>query len=169
MKRRHIYLITNQLQQISSSMGWLITSWSFRFRYCSSQVHRIVTNRCKGFENVTIYTCKCIALIFFFFVVTKGIALLKYCVWTVSFQFSVISCCLNFRLVFHIDVIFPCMNIFSWNENFWSPVVWRPSVCLSVCKVFTFSPSSPLQNHWANLNLTWHKASLGKGNISFNK
>ena len=32
---------------------------------------------------------------------------------------------------------------FSSSELFWSPVVRRLSVCLSVCKLFTFSSSSP--------------------------
>ena len=41
------------------------------------------------------------------------------------------------------------------------------SLCLSVCKLFTFSTSSP--DHWANFNQTWHKASLGEGDLSLFK
>ena len=42
----------------------------------------------------------------------------------------------------------------------------RPSVCLSV----NFSHFHLLlQNHWANFNQTWHKASLGKGDSSLFK
>jgi hypothetical protein len=34
------------------------------------------------------------------------------------------------------------------------------SVCLSVCKLLHFRL---LQNHWATLNQTWYKSSLGEG------
>ena len=40
-----------------------------------------------------------------------------------------------------------------------SPV--RPSVCLSVCKLFIFSSWEPLDH----FNHTWHKTSLGKGDL----
>ena len=39
-----------------------------------------------------------------------------------------------------------------------------PSVCLSVCLSVNFSHFHLLlQNHWANFNQTWPKASLGEG------
>ena len=53
----------------------------------------------------------------------------------------------------------------SWSssELFWSPVVRRLSVCLSVRLSVTVSYCGLLlKNHWANLNQTWHKASLGE-------
>ena len=47
---------------------------------------------------------------------------------------------------------------------FWWPGIRPPSLPLFVCKLFTFS--SFLQNCWANFNQTWHKTSLGKGDLS---
>ena len=45
-----------------------------------------------------------------------------------------------------------------------------PSVCLSVCLSVNFSYFRLLlKNHWANLNQTWHKASLGEGDSSLFK
>ena len=41
------------------------------------------------------------------------------------------------------------------------------SVCLSVCNFSYFRLL--LQNHWANFNQTWHKASLGEGESSLFK
>ena len=40
--------------------------------------------------------------------------------------------------------------------------VVRLTICLSHFHLL-------LQNHWANFNQTWHKASLGEGNSSFFK
>ena len=68
------------------------------------------------------------------------------------------------------------LYMYSLTENsselFWSPDVQRPSVrpsvCLSVCLSVNFSHFHLLlQNHWANFNQTWHKASLGVGDSSF--
>ena len=47
---------------------------------------------------------------------------------------------------------------------FWSDVVRRR---LSVRPSVNFSYFRLLKNHWANLNQTRHKASLGKGDSSF--
>ena len=44
---------------------------------------------------------------------------------------------------------------------------WNLSVVCS-CKLFTFSPFY-LQNHLANFNHTWHKASLGESGLSLFK
>jgi hypothetical protein len=55
----------------------------------------------------------------------------------------------------------------SWKLK-WAILIARcpssicPSVCLSVCKLLHFRLL--LQNHWANINQTWHKSSLGGGN-----
>ena len=49
----------------------------------------------------------------------------------------------------------------SSSELFGSHFVRRLSVCLSVCLSVNFSHFHLLlQNHWADLNQTWHKASL---------
>ena len=43
------------------------------------------------------------------------------------------------------------------------------SVCLSVHLPVNFPLFHLLQNHWANFNQTWHKASFGGGNSSLFK
>ena len=55
-------------------------------------------------------------------------------------------------------------------ELFWSPLVRHLSVFPSVCLFVIFSHFQLfIQNHWANFNQTWHKASLGEGYLSLNK
>ena len=63
----------------------------------------------------------------------------------------------------------------SWKLKWAFLITCRPSsVCLSVC--VSVRPSINfshfhllLQNHWANFNQTWHKASLGEGDSSLFK
>ena len=48
----------------------------------------------------------------------------------------------------------------------WPPVLRRPSVRHCVCPSVNFSHFHLLlQNHWANFNQTWHKASLDEGDV----
>ena len=57
-------------------------------------------------------------------------------------------------------------HVCASSELFWSPVVCRLSVCLSVnCSHFWLF----LQNHRAIFNQTWHKGSLGIGGSIFFK
>ena len=53
----------------------------------------------------------------------------------------------------------------SWKLKWAFLIACRPSsVCPSVCLSVNFSHFHLLlQNHWANFNQTWHKASLGEG------
>lgn len=48
----------------------------------------------------------------------------------------------------------------SFSDHLLSIIYLCLSVCLSICKLFTFSTN--LQILWANLNQTWHHESLGK-------
>ena len=58
----------------------------------------------------------------------------------------------------------------SSSELFWSPVVRRLFVRPSVRQSVNFSHFHLLlQNHWVNFNQSWHKASLGKGDLSLFK
>ena len=58
-----------------------------------------------------------------------------------------------------------------WKLNWAFLITRRPSsVYLSVCLSVNFSHFHLLlQNHWANFNQTWHKASLGEGDSSLFK
>ena len=53
----------------------------------------------------------------------------------------------------------------TWAEGFSDQNV----VVVVVGVVVNFSHFHLLQNHWANFNQTWHKASLGEGNSSLMK
>ena len=63
----------------------------------------------------------------------------------------------------------------SWKLKWAFLITCHPSsVCLSVCPSIRLSVNFShfhllLQNHWANFNQTWHKASLGEGNSSLFK
>ena len=56
----------------------------------------------------------------------------------------------------------------SWKLKWAFLITCRPSsVCLSLRPFVNFSHFHLLlQNHWANFNQTWHKASLGEGDSS---
>ena len=71
-----------------------------------------------------------------------------------------------------------CNSLFCLLFSSPEPVVSHPSiwpsdwlsVCLSACLSVNFSYFRLLlQNHWANFNQTWHKASLGEGDSSLFK
>ena len=106
--------------------------------------------------------------------------------WTVSTRALIfnmnIPCGKTFLWVsyfYHVTLTLefdPFLAHLSWKLKWAFLITLRPSsVCPSVCPSVRLSVCNfshfhlLLQNHWANFNQTWHKASLGEGDSSLFK
>ena len=71
---------------------------------------------------------------------------------------------IDFIYLSYIYILVTILAHLSWKLKWAFPIACRPSsVRPSVRTFFLFRH---LHNHWANLNQTWHKASLGGGDSS---
>ena len=57
--------------------------------------------------------------------------------------------------------------ILRWRGLKFGPVIFQMEIITNRKNTLSKLKSLLLQNHWANFNQTWHKASLGEGDSSF--
>ena len=72
-------------------------------------------------------------------------------------------------LLTHLSVLFGFILLISSTELKAQVSFSDQSLSVVILVVINFSHFHLLQNRWANINQTWHRASLGKGDSSLFK